>query len=101
MDEWGKQHYLDVHVAYRQACLNAIEYMTTMGRNTAPGSLELTLLEATQPLVGRRRGSAGCGGVGQLLDRIESSLLAEVNNGEADPTKEQRQQHGRAGALVS
>lgn len=26
---------------------NAIEYMTTMGRNAAPGSLELTLLEAT------------------------------------------------------
>jgi formamidase len=22
----GKQHYLDVHIAYRQACLNAIEY---------------------------------------------------------------------------
>ena len=27
VDEWGKQHYLDVHIAYRQACLNAIEYL--------------------------------------------------------------------------
>lgn len=26
VDEQGKQHYLDVHIAYRQACLNAIEY---------------------------------------------------------------------------
>ena len=28
VDEQGKQHYLDVHIAYRQACLNAIEYMS-------------------------------------------------------------------------
>jgi len=27
VDEKGKQHYLDVHVAYRRACLNAIEYL--------------------------------------------------------------------------
>ena len=25
VDEQGKQHYLDVHIAYRQACLNAID----------------------------------------------------------------------------
>jgi formamidase len=35
VDEWGKQHYLDVHVAYRQACLNAIEYMTKFGYSRA------------------------------------------------------------------
>ncbi len=35
VDEWGKQHYLDVHVAYRQACLNAIEYMTKFGFSKA------------------------------------------------------------------
>ena len=27
VDESGKQYYLDVNVAYRQACLNAIEYL--------------------------------------------------------------------------
>ena len=27
VDEGGTQHYLDVHIAYRQACLNAIEYL--------------------------------------------------------------------------
>src|SRR5258708_1980288 len=27
----GKQHYLDAHIAYRRACLNAIEYLKTSG----------------------------------------------------------------------
>ncbi|MCI5039862.1 MAG: acetamidase/formamidase family protein, partial [Donghicola eburneus] len=31
VDEAGTQHYLDVHVAYRQACLNAIEYLKKFG----------------------------------------------------------------------
>jgi hypothetical protein len=31
VDEQGKQYYLDVHIAYRQACLNAIEYLTKFG----------------------------------------------------------------------
>ncbi|MEJ2632579.1 MAG: acetamidase/formamidase family protein [Acidihalobacter sp.] len=31
VDEKGKQHYLDAHVAYKQACLNAIEYMKKFG----------------------------------------------------------------------
>jgi len=31
VDEAGKQHYLDVHIAYRQACLNAISYLTKFG----------------------------------------------------------------------
>jgi formamidase len=35
VDEAGKQYYLDVHIAYRQACLNAIEYMTKFGYTKA------------------------------------------------------------------
>jgi formamidase len=35
VDEHGKQHYLDVHVAYQQACLNAIEYLTKFGYSRA------------------------------------------------------------------
>jgi formamidase len=31
VDEAGKQYYLDPHVAYRRACLNAIEYMKKFG----------------------------------------------------------------------
>ncbi|WP_420963361.1 formamidase [Brucella sp. IR073] len=35
VDEGGTQHYLDVHIAYRQACLNAIEYLTKFGYSRA------------------------------------------------------------------
>ena len=35
VDEDGKQHYLDVHIAYRQACLNAIEYLKKFGYSGA------------------------------------------------------------------
>lgn len=35
VDESGRQHYLDVHVAYRQACLNAIAYLTKFGYTPA------------------------------------------------------------------
>jgi len=32
VDEFsGKQHYLDAHIAYRRACLNAIDYLKTLG----------------------------------------------------------------------
>src|SRR3546814_8771185 len=33
VDESGKQHYLDVNIAYKQACLNAINYLTKFGRS--------------------------------------------------------------------
>jgi formamidase len=35
VDEQGNQHYLDANVAYRQACLNAIEYMKKFGYSGA------------------------------------------------------------------
>ncbi len=35
VDESGHQHYLDVTVAYRQACLNAIAYLTKFGYTPA------------------------------------------------------------------
>jgi formamidase len=32
VDEFeGKQYYMDVHIAYRRACLNAIEYLKRFG----------------------------------------------------------------------
>ncbi|MEM6971452.1 MAG: formamidase [Pseudomonadota bacterium] len=37
VDEDGKQHYMDLNVAYRQACLNAIEYMTKFGYSREQG----------------------------------------------------------------
>jgi len=35
VDEEGKQYYLDANVAYRQACLNAINYLTKFGYSPA------------------------------------------------------------------
>ncbi len=35
VDEAGTQHYLDVNVAYRQACLNAITYLKKFGYSAA------------------------------------------------------------------
>lgn len=35
VDEEGEQHYLDVHIAYRQACLNAINYLEKFGYSRA------------------------------------------------------------------
>ncbi len=37
VDEAGAQHYLDVHIAYRQACLNAIEYLKKFGYSGGAG----------------------------------------------------------------
>jgi formamidase len=31
VDETGKQYFMDVHIAYRRACLNAIEYLKKFG----------------------------------------------------------------------
>jgi len=52
VDEQGKQHYLDVHVAYRQACLNAIEYMKKFGYT---GAQALSIL-GTAPVEGHISG---------------------------------------------
>lgn len=52
VDEEGKQHYLDVHVAYRQACLNAIEYLKKFGYTGAQAYAIL----GTAPVEGRISG---------------------------------------------
>jgi formamidase len=52
VDEQGKQHYLDVHVAYRQACLNAIAYLKKFGFT---GEQAYAIL-GTAPIEGRISG---------------------------------------------
>ncbi len=52
VDETGKQHYLDVHVAYRMACLNAIEYLKKFGFTGAQAYAIL----GTAPVEGRISG---------------------------------------------
>lgn len=52
VDEYGKQHYMDVTVAYRQACLNAIEYLKQFGYS---GEQALAIL-GTAPVEGHISG---------------------------------------------
>lgn len=52
VDESGKQHYLDAHIAYRRACLNAIEYLQHFGYT---GDQAYLLLSAA-PVEGRISG---------------------------------------------
>jgi formamidase len=52
VDEEGKQYYLDVHVAYRQACLNAIAYLKKFGFT---GEQAYAIL-GTAPIEGRISG---------------------------------------------
>jgi len=52
VDEQGKQYYLDPHVAYRRACLNAIEYMKKFGYT---GEQAYAIL-GTAPVEGRISG---------------------------------------------
>ncbi|PAQ13490.1 formamidase [Bacillaceae bacterium SAOS 7] len=48
----GKQHYLDATLAYRRACLNAIEYMKTLGYTGEQAYMILS----TAPIEGRISG---------------------------------------------
>jgi formamidase len=52
VDDQGKQHYLDVNLAYRQACLNAIEYLKKFGYS---GEQALSIL-GTAPVEGHISG---------------------------------------------
>ncbi|HMQ35108.1 MAG TPA: acetamidase/formamidase family protein, partial [Chloroflexaceae bacterium] len=52
VDEQGKQYYLDAHVAYRRACLNAIEYLKKFGFSGEQAYIIL----GTAPVEGRISG---------------------------------------------
>jgi len=52
VDESGQQHYLDVHVAYRMACLNAIEYLKKFGYT----GVQAYAILGTAPVEGRISG---------------------------------------------
>lgn len=52
VDEQGKQYYLDAHVSYRRACLNAIEYLKKFGYTGE----QAYILLSTAPVEGRISG---------------------------------------------
>lgn len=46
VDEQGKQHFMDATVAYRQACLRAIEYLKQFGMSSTPPFASYCLTQA-------------------------------------------------------
>jgi len=52
VDDQGKQHYLDATIAYRNACLNAIEYLKTFGYTGE----QAYIIIGTAPVEGRVSG---------------------------------------------
>ena len=52
VDEQGKQYYLNAHVSYKRACLNAIEYLTKFGYS----DVQAYMILSTAPVEGRMSG---------------------------------------------
>ncbi len=98
VDEAGKQHYLDVHIAYRQACLNAIEYLKKFGYSGAQAYsiLGTAPCRATSPAWSTSRTPAprcGC--------RRRSSTSTSCRRRRADQVHQGRHRHAAvAGQIV-
>ncbi|MDR3376213.1 MAG: acetamidase/formamidase family protein [Ancalomicrobiaceae bacterium] len=83
VDEYGKQHYLDVNVAYRQACLNAIEYLTKFGYSKAQAYSIL----GTAPVQGHISGVVDIPNACATLWIPTEIFEFDINPGSAGPTR--------------
>ena len=83
VDEGGKQHYLDVHVAYRQACLNAIEYLKKFGFSGAQAYAIL----GTAPVQGHISGVVDIPNACATLWLPTEIFKFDINPGADGPTK--------------
>jgi len=84
VDEEGEQHYLDVHVAYRQACLNAINYLTKFGYTPAQAYAIL----GVAPVQGHISGVVDIPNACATLWLPTDIFEFDVNPGSDGPTKE-------------
>ncbi|WP_297907135.1 formamidase [Thiomonas sp.] len=84
VDEQGQQHYLDVHVAYRQACLNAIEYLKKFGYT---GAQAYSLL-GTAPVQGHISGVVDIPNACATLWLPTEIFDFDINPGAAGPKLE-------------
>lgn len=82
VDEAGKQHYLDVTVAYRQACLNAIEYLKKFGYS---GAQAYSIL-GTAPVQGHISGVVDVPNACATLWLPTEIFDFDINPGAAGPT---------------
>lgn len=83
VDEMGKQYYLDVHVAYRQACLNAIEYLKKFGYS---GAQAYSIL-GTAPVQGHISGVVDIPNACATLWLPTKIFEFDINPSAAGPTK--------------
>jgi formamidase len=83
VDEAGKQHYLDVHIAYRQACLNAIEYLKKFGYS---GDQVYSIL-GTAPVQGHISGVVDIPNACATLWIPTAIFDFDINPGAEGPTK--------------
>ena len=83
VDEQGGQHYLDVHIAYRQACLNAIEYLKKFGYS---GAQAYSIL-GTAPVQGHISGVVDIPNACATLWVPTEIFDFDINPSAAGPTK--------------
>jgi len=83
VDEHGGQHYLDVHIAYRQACLNAIEYLKKFGYS---GAQAYSIL-GTAPVQGHISGVVDIPNACATLWIPTKIFEFDINPGADGPTK--------------
>ncbi|MGE8125892.1 formamidase [Methylobacterium sp. NPDC080182] len=83
VDESGGQHYLDVHIAYRQACLNAIEYLKKFGYS---GAQAYSIL-GTAPVQGHISGVVDIPNACATLWIPTKIFEFDINPGADGPTK--------------
>ncbi len=83
VDEQGHQHYLDMNVAYRQACLNAIEYLTKFGYSRAQAYSIL----GTAPVQGHLSGVVDIPNACATLWLPTEIFAFDINPSAAGPTR--------------
>ncbi|MEQ9248737.1 MAG: acetamidase/formamidase family protein, partial [Nitratireductor sp.] len=80
----GEQYYLDAHVAYRRACLNAIEYLKKFGYT---GEQAYSIL-GTAPVEGRIAGIVDIPNVCATLAIPTAIFDFDINPNSTGPTKQ-------------
>jgi formamidase len=80
----GEQYYLDAHVAYRRACLNAIEYLKKFGFSGEQAYMIL----GTAPVEGRISGIVDIPNVCATLAIPTGIFDFDINPSSTGPTKQ-------------
>ncbi|KJZ78675.1 Putative formamidase [Hirsutella minnesotensis 3608] len=96
VDEWGKQHFLDATIAYRQACLRAIEYLKHFGYSGEQAYLLLSCAPIRGCIAGIVDVPNACTTLGLPMDIFDFDISVEADRAKRSlgscPVSESRQQ---------